>query len=103
MATKKAAKSSAKRYVIVRTYSAGVHAGVLESRSGKEVVLTGARRLWYWKGAMCLNDLAVLGTKNPGECRFGVPVRIELTEAIEIIDTSAEGRASIEAVKPWTA
>jgi hypothetical protein len=34
------------KYVIVRTYSAGVFAGNLQSRDGKEVVLTDARRLW---------------------------------------------------------
>lgn len=33
------------RDVIVRTYSAGVFAGQLESRKGQEVVLRGARRL----------------------------------------------------------
>ena len=33
------------RYVIVRTYSAGVFAGVLKSRVGKEVVLSQTRRL----------------------------------------------------------
>lgn len=34
--------------VIVRTYSAGVHFGTLESRNGKEVVLKDARRIWDW-------------------------------------------------------
>ncbi len=33
------------RYVIVRTYSAGVFAGELEGRNGQEVVLRNARRL----------------------------------------------------------
>lgn len=35
-----------RKYVIVRTYSAGVFAGFLESRKAREVVLTKARRLW---------------------------------------------------------
>ena len=39
-------KKELKPYVIVRTHSAGVFAGTLQSRSGKEVVLTRARRLW---------------------------------------------------------
>lgn len=38
-------------YVIVRTFSAGVFAGRLLSRDGREVVLLNARRLWYWSGA----------------------------------------------------
>lgn len=41
-------------YVIIRTYSAGVHAGYLESRNGKEVTLKNSRRLWYWDGAASL-------------------------------------------------
>ena len=93
-----------KRYVIVRTYSAGVFAGYLESRKGKEVTLTAARRLWYWAGAASLSQLAVNGTSKPSQCKFPVPVsRIELTEAIEIIDVSPEARASIEAVPVWRA
>ena len=44
-------KTKKRKYVIVRTYSAGVFAGDLESRNGQEVVLTNARRIWYWKGA----------------------------------------------------
>jgi len=33
------------KYVIVRTYSAGVFAGYLESRNGQEVVMRKARRI----------------------------------------------------------
>ena len=76
-------------YVIVRTYSAGVFAGFLESRKGKEVVLRQARRLWYWKGAASLSQLAVDGVKYPNECKFPVEVdRHETTEAIEILSVT---------------
>jgi len=43
------------KYVIVRTHSAGVFAGELKSRNGKEVDLNNARRLWYWYGAASLS------------------------------------------------
>lgn len=93
-----------KKYVIVRTYSAGVFAGNLESRNGQEVVLTDARRLWYWVGAASLSQLAVAGTSKPRECKFPVAVpRVELLQAIEIIDVTPEAEASIKAVKPWQA
>lgn len=93
---------SENRQVIVRTYSAGVFAGELESRSGKEVVLLNARRLWYWAGAASLSQLAVEGTKKPKECKFPVAVsRIELTEAIEILDLSPAAKASIDSVPTW--
>jgi hypothetical protein len=92
------------RYVIVRTYSAGVFAGELVRRDGKEVELKNARRLWYWAGAASLSQLAVSGTSKPKDCKFPVEVpRVELTEAIEILDVTPEARASIAAVKPWTA
>lgn len=91
-----------KRYVIVRTYSAGCFAGTLESKKGKEVVLTGARRLWYWSGASSLSQLAMSGTSNPKNCKFPEPVsRIELTEAIEIIDVLPIAEESIKGVPIW--
>ena len=98
MATKK------KPYVIVRTYSAGVFAGTLESRKGKEVVLSNARRLWYWAGAASLSQLAVDGTSQPTACKFPVAVsRVELLEAIEILDVTPKAKASIDEVKVWQA
>ena len=92
------------KYVIVRTYSAGVFAGNLQSREGQEVVLTDARRLWYWAGAASLSQLAVSGTSRPNDCKFPVAVpRIELLQAIEILDVSAEAEVSIKAVNEWRA
>jgi hypothetical protein len=92
------------KYVIVRTYSAGVFAGTLVARKGKEVELTGARRLWYWDGAASLSQLANTGTSKPQNCKFPAPVgRILLLEAIEIIPVLPVAKKSIEGVKSWTA
>ncbi len=92
------------KYFIVRTYSAGVFAGEIESKDGKSVVMTNARRLWYWTGAASLSQLAVEGTNNPGQCKFPVAVpRVELTEAIEILDVTAKARKSLEGVAVWSA
>lgn len=91
-----------RKYVIVRTYSAGVFAGKLESRNGKEVVLRNARRIWYWKGAASLSQLAMEGTSNPKGCKFPCEVdRVELLEAIEILDVTPKARKSISAVPIW--
>ena len=90
-------------YVIVRTYSAGVFAGTLKSRDGKEVVLTDARRIWYWDGAASLSELANRGTSKPNNCKFPESVpSVLLTEAIEILEVSPKARKSIEEVSPWT-
>lgn len=89
-------------YVICRTYSAGVFAGYLEKREGKEVVLREARRLWYWSGASSLSQLAVDGVKKPDECKFPVAVdKVELTEAIEILTCTEEAKNIILTVPVW--
>ena len=90
------------KYVIVRTYSAGVFAGNLKAREGKEVVLTDARRLWFWSGAASLSQLAVSGTSRPEDCKFPVAVpSVTLTEAIEILDVTPEAEISIKGVPAW--
>ena len=90
------------KYVICRTYSAGVFAGNLQSRDGKEATLTNARRLWYWAGAASLSQLAVTGTSKPKECKFPVAVpSVTLTEVIEILDVTPEAETSIQAVPEW--
>ena len=90
------------KHVIVRTYSAGVFAGILKSRDGKEVVMTDARRLWYWDGAASLSQLAIDGVSKPKTCKFPAPVAsVLLTEAIEIIPTTDAARKSIDEVKVW--
>ena len=89
-------------YVIVRTYSAGVFAGTLVSRKGKEVVLKNARRLWYWSGAASLSQMAVDGTSKPDQCKFPVEVpSVTLTEAIEILPVTKEAQKSIASVPVW--
>jgi len=90
------------KYVIARTYSAGVFAGYLKSRNGLEGVLLKARRLWYWAGAASLSQLAMEGTSKPTECKFPCEVdAIELTQIIEILDVTKKAQDSINAVKIW--
>ena len=90
------------KYVIVRTYSAGVFAGNLESRNGQEVVLRNARRIWYWAGAASLSQLAMEGTSKPKECKFPCEVdKVELLEAIEILYVTEKAEKSIKEVPAW--
>lgn len=90
------------KYVIVRTYTAGVFAGNMESRNGQEVVLTNARRIWYWSGAASLSQLAMEGTSNPSGCKFPCEVnRVELLQAIEILDVTLKAEKSIKEVPIW--
>ena len=90
------------KYCIVRTYSAGVFAGYVESRQGKEVVIRNVRRIWYWSGACSLSQLAKDGTADPENCKFAVPVdNILVTEAIEIIECTEKAIKSICEVAEW--
>jgi hypothetical protein len=90
------------KYVIVRTYTAGVFAGTLISKVGKEVTLKNARRLWYWSGAASLSQLSIDGVARPEQCKFpGEVPSVILTEAIEILRVSAKARKSIAKVKIW--
>ena len=97
-----ASKLDGMEYCMVRTFSAGVFAGYVESRNGKEVVLRNARRIWYWAGAASLSQLATDGTSAPEKCQFPTPVdKVTLIEAIEIIPITAKAKKSIEEVPIW--
>ena len=91
------------RYCMVRTYYAGVFAGTVQSRDGDEVVLTNARRIWYWKGAASLSQLATDGTSRPSECRFPCAVsEVLLLGVIEIIPITDKARESLIKVPVWS-
>lgn len=101
-----AEKLGGMRYVIARTYSAGVFAGYLASQSedGKRVVLCNARRIWEWHGAATLSQLAMDGTSKPDKCKFPCEVlRVELMEVIELLDVTEKARLSIKEVPVWKA
>lgn len=90
-------------YCIVRTYSAGVFAGYVKERNGKEAIVLKARRLWYWEGAASLSELAMHGVYKPEKCKFPCEVEsVELTEVIEVIRATVKARESIEGVPVWT-
>ena len=90
------------KYVIVRTYSAGVFAGYLESRNGQEVVMRDARRLWYWTGAASLSQLAMEGSSDPNNCKYPCAVdRVELLQVIEILDCTKKAQKNIEETPIW--
>lgn len=89
-------------FCIIRTYSAGVHAGYVKKRNGKEVVLVNARRLWKWAGAFTLSEMALNGVSKPNECKFAVALpEITLTEAIEIIPCTDSAYKSIMGVDDY--
>jgi len=90
------------KYCIIRTYTAGVFAGIVQSRKNKEVVMKNVRRLWYWDGASSLSELAKKGVGKPQNCKFPCAVdTIILTETIEILLCTPNAKKSIIAVPEW--
>jgi len=92
-------------YVMIRTYSAGVHCGYLKSREGKEVILLDSIRIWKWSGSASLSQLAMEGTNDAPNCKFGMPISTQLilTEAIEVIEMTGLAKQSIQNVASWKA
>lgn len=85
------------KYVLVRTRDAGVHAGTLKSRNGRECELTDSRRLWYWKVAdngAFLSGVATLGLDHKAS-KVGAPIDVLLTENCEIIACTQQAAQSI--------
>lgn len=91
-------------YVVVRTRSAGVHAGYLQTPIGEQVTLSRSRRIYYWDGAASVSQLAMEGTTKPDNCKFPCEVITQhLMEVIEVIPTTRAARVSIQSVPVWSA
>jgi hypothetical protein len=60
-----------------------------------------ARRLWYWDGAASLSQLAMEGVTKPQNCKFAMPVDVELLQVIEILDVTRKAKENIEKVSIW--
>ena len=76
---------------IVRTLSAGVHVGRVVKIEGATVELADAVRIWRWRGANTLNEVAMKGVNTEQYTRISEPVpSILLIGAIEVIPV-AEG------------
>lgn len=86
--------------VIIRTYSAGVWCGTLSQKSGNEVILNNARRLWRWWAA---ESISLSGVANFGilEDKSQIAPKVDgvWLEAIEIIPTTDKAEKSIMGAK----
>ena len=95
-------KQTKKPFVIVRSHTAGVHAGYLESRKKDSLTLSKSRRLWRWSGAS-LSQVATTGPAS-GENKFGMPVlktEIVSPQGFEIAHCTTQAMKAIKAVPEW--
>lgn len=89
---------------IIRSDRAGVFIGEIVERNGTEVSLANVRKLWSWRGACAVEELATNGVRNPERCRFTVTVpSMVVTGVIQIIPCTEDASRSIRAVEEWKA
>jgi hypothetical protein len=96
-------KKTTEKFVIIRSFNAGVFAGNLveQDNAHQRVVLKNAIRLWYWDGAFTLSQLAMEGVSKPQNCKFSIPVlEQEIYQVIEIIPTTDVAEKSVKGVEP---
>ena len=85
------------QYVLIRTYSAGVHFGKLMQREGKEAVLNESRRIWSWDGAFTLSKVA-----NDGIGSGKLSEKVDsflVTEAIEVMPLSDKAKGILYGIE----
>jgi hypothetical protein len=87
---------------LVRCDRSGVFYGTLVELEGTHALIKNARKIYYWEGAACLEQLSAEGTKKPDECRFTMLVdEIEVTDVMQLLKCTSESIKSIEGVKEW--
>ncbi len=90
------------RKVVVRANQAGVFFGTLKEVDNNNVILTNARKLYYWSGANTVEQIAESGVKNPEQCNFTCFVdEVLITDIAQMIPCSDEASEIIEEVKVW--
>ena len=99
-------KAAKGKQVVIRATNAGVFYGTLvgtECQEGTVIAeLKDVRRVWYWCGAATLSQLTEEGVKNPGSCKFSMPVKKQyVIDVIEILELTPEAKKSLDAVVDW--
>ena len=92
------------KYCVVRTYSAGVHIGLVAElgiKSPQHALLYKSRRLHYWDNACSLSQVAIDGVDEV-KSRIAVELpEIELTDVIEVIPCSTKAAEFFKKAKAW--
>lgn len=88
------------RFVVVRTFSAGVHFGTLGWAYEKQALLNNSKRLWQWSGAFTLSAVSQRGVTS-AKVSCAVP-EMYFSEAIEIIPCSPEAEKNLAGLKEHT-
>ncbi len=91
------------KYVIVRTWSAGVHVGILtnttETIDGLRSELTETRRIWKWSGANTLSEISLRGV-DTSDSKLSEQIDFNcLEKSIEIIPCTVDAEKNLRGAK----
>ena len=87
---------------LVRCDRSGVFYGEIIEIQGTTVKIKNARKIFYWTGANCLEQLSMEGTKNPSDCKFTMVVdEIVIFDLIQLLPCSECAIVNIEGVREW--
>ncbi len=85
---------------IIRCDRAGVFYAEIAERRGDEADLVKARRIWSWRGAASLSQVAMEGVGSGSNITMSVP-EMTVLQVIEIIPCSDKAVANLDGQKEW--
>jgi hypothetical protein len=85
---------------IIRCDRAGVFFAGIAERRGDEVDLVDARKIYYWRGAAAVEQIAMDGVSDQSQLTVKVP-SMTVTQAIQIIPCSEKATKVLEAIREW--
>lgn len=92
-------------YHIIRADRAGVFIGKLVEEKGSTLIVTNARRLYYWSGALDVVTIATNGVSKPSNCKFSAQLgdndKSTILNVIEYHPISDSALNTINSVTPW--
>jgi len=85
---------------IIRTDRAGVFYAEITDRRGSEADLKDARRIYFWRGAATLSQVAIDGISPESQVTMAVPTMTVLG-VIEVIPCSEKATKNLDEQKVW--
>lgn len=87
---------------LFRCDRSGVFYGEKVEIEGQRAIIKNARKIYYWSGANCLEQLAAEGTKKPDDCKFTITIdSIEVFDLIQLLPCTDVAIKSIDGVREW--
>lgn len=93
------------KFYIIRAEKAGVFMGKISFIDGSTIGVNSIRRLYYWKGALDVTQLAKSGVTQPRQCKFSDQLAETdlsvITNLVEFHPMTDEAVQSINSVPVW--